>query len=63
MKKTPQRTEEHVLEGRSNRLFQNCLPANWTNTKPSNDYGIDYTVNIFDSTNPFPYGNNNPYQR
>ena len=54
-KKLPQRTDSHILEGLSNRFFQNNLPKNWTISKPENDYGVDFVVNIFDGHNASPY--------
>ena len=51
----PQRTFQHNLEELSNRFFKNCLPKNWTTTKPGNDYGIDEIVHIFDGSNATRY--------
>lgn len=48
MDKRPKRTAEHNLEESSNRFFHQCLPENWTTTKPNNDYGVDWLINIFD---------------
>ncbi len=53
--KLPQRPVQHNLEEISKRFFQSQLPVNWTTDKPSNDYGIDLVVNIFDGTNASPY--------
>lgn len=53
--KLPQRPNSHVLEELSNRFFQTKLPTNWTTTKPLNDYGIDFIVNIFDGLNASHY--------
>ena len=46
--KLPQRPETHVLETKSVRFFESCLPANWITTKPAHDYGVDTIVGIFD---------------
>jgi hypothetical protein len=39
---------ELVLETLSERYFADSLPSDWTCEKPSNDYGIDLRVDIFE---------------
>lgn len=46
----PQRPESHQLEEKSERFFRNALPGNWTVDRPSNDYGVDLKVDIFEGT-------------
>lgn len=53
--KLPQRTYQHNLEEVSNRFFKNSLPKNWVTTKPTNDYGIDEILHIFDGSDATPY--------
>lgn len=42
----PQRHNNHILENKSNKFFNNQLPSEWFVDKPDNDYGIDYVANI-----------------
>ena len=44
----PTRPNSHQLEEASERYFNSNLPANWTSEKPSNDYGVDLRVDIFE---------------
>ena len=44
----PQRPDAHHLEEASRRFFVQCLPANWTSERPTNDYGVDLRVDIFE---------------
>lgn len=43
-----ERPREHVLEEESNRAFVNALPSAWVARPQDPDYGIDYTVEIFE---------------
>ena len=45
-KKFPVRAVSHELEELSRRFFKQHLPSGWTTTKPEDDYGIDYYVEI-----------------
>src|SRR5687768_10659876 len=47
----PQRPREHQLEGESNRAFESSLPSRWVPRRTHPDYGLDYTVEIFDEDN------------
>lgn len=44
----PQRPEAHQIEEVSRRYFVQCLPANWASERPTNDYGVDLRVDIFE---------------
>lgn len=44
----PIRPNSHNLEALSERFFEQSLPRNWTSDKPSNDYGVDLRVDIFE---------------
>lgn len=46
--KMPIRHRAHQLETLSVRMFESLLPANWVYRTPSDDYGIDGEVEIFD---------------
>ncbi len=46
--KYPMRPNNHNLEELSKRFFENSLPRNWVPNKPSNDYGVDLRVDIFE---------------
>jgi hypothetical protein len=45
----PMRPESHNLEDLSKRHFVNSLPRDWTHHTPSEDYGIDLRVDIFEN--------------
>lgn len=45
--KLPQRPNEHQLEELSRRFFIAALPRNWTHHAPSDDYGVDLNVDLF----------------
>jgi tetratricopeptide (TPR) repeat protein len=45
----PQRPRSHQLEEESNRAFESHLPSRWIPRKLHPDYGLDYTVEIFDA--------------
>lgn len=47
-KKLPKRPLGHRLEEQSRRFFVANLPNHWTFDRPSNDYGIDGRVDIFE---------------
>ncbi len=42
----PNRHNTHILETKSNKYFNNCIPDEWFIDKPDHDYGVDYIVNI-----------------
>lgn len=44
----PIRSESHQLEELSERFFRDCLPKNWAAEKPTNDYGVDLRVDLFE---------------
>ena len=44
--KFPVRAASHELEELSSRFLKQYLPSGWTTTKPEDDYGIDYYVEI-----------------
>lgn len=44
----PRRVDNHQLEELSERHFRNLLPRNWTCEKPSQDYGVDIRVDLYD---------------
>lgn len=48
MKRMPKRNRSHQLEAESVRGFQSKLPLEWIYRTPSDDYGIDGEVEIFD---------------
>lgn len=49
MNKTfPTRANSHQLEELSDRFFRQSLPRNWTTEKPTNDYGVDLRVDLFE---------------
>lgn len=43
----PQRVNNHQLEELSERHFRNLLPRNWTCEKPTQDYGVDLRVDLY----------------
>ncbi len=45
----PQRPRSHQLEEESNRTFESHLPSRWVARRMHPDYGLDYTVEIFDA--------------
>lgn len=45
----PTRSDAHVLEEASERIFRSALPRDWTCEKPEHDYGIDLRVDIFEN--------------
>jgi hypothetical protein len=45
----PQRTDAHLLEEGSRRRFQSALPKQWVVEETTRDYGVDATVEIFES--------------
>jgi hypothetical protein len=47
-RKYPTRPNSHNLETLSERFFVQSLPLNWASDKPSNDYGVDLRVDIFE---------------
>jgi hypothetical protein len=47
----PQRPRSHQLEEESNRAFEAHLPSRWVARKLDPDYGVDYTVEVFDGDN------------
>jgi hypothetical protein len=47
----PIRGETHQLEELSERFFRNSLPKNWACQRPSNDYGVDLRVDLFEGNN------------
>jgi hypothetical protein len=48
IRKYPQRPDSHNLQTESERFFQKSLPQSWTCQKVSDDYGVDFSVEIFD---------------
>ena len=44
----PKRHRNHQLETESVREFQSLLPSTWVYRTPTDDYGIDGEVEIFD---------------
>lgn len=44
----PQRVDNHQLEELSERYFRSLLPRNWTCEKPTQDYGVDLRVDLYD---------------
>lgn len=42
----PIRHQSHILEAKSKKYFQNCLPDEWVTNEPDSDYGIDFQVEI-----------------
>lgn len=47
----PKRPEPHVIDERGRRVLNSALPAEWTVTPYLDDYGKDYTVEVFESGN------------
>lgn len=47
----PQRPREHQLEEESNRAFESSLPSRWVARRIHPDYGLDYSVEIFNAAN------------
>ncbi len=46
----PIRDESHQLEELSERFFRDALPKNWSAEKPTNDYGVDLRVDLFEGS-------------
>jgi len=44
-----QRTKEHVMEERSERVFKSTIPPEWIVRKIPSDYGIDYEIEIVEN--------------
>lgn len=42
----PKRPASHILAKKSEKFLENCLPDEWFYTVPTNDYGIDYHIEI-----------------
>lgn len=54
----PLRPRTHEQETESNRAFERALPSGWVDRRLVPDYGLDYTVEIFDEdgrTTPFSF--------
>ncbi|SDS37381.1 protein of unknown function [Maribacter dokdonensis] len=52
MLKRPIRDRNRVLERNSRVFFENNIPQNWTLTVPSEDYGVDLIINVFEDQHP-----------
>jgi len=52
MFKKPIRDRNRVLERNSRVFFENNIPQNWTLTIPSEDYGVDLIINVFENQHP-----------
>ena len=52
MFKRPIRDRNRVLERNSRVFFENNIPQNWTLTVPSEDYGVDLIINVFEGKHP-----------
>lgn len=52
----PQRSRSHEQEGESQLAFESALPSRWVARRLVPDYGLDYTVEIFDDA-----GHTTPY--
>lgn len=48
VRKYPIRSNSHSLEAKSEVFFKKSLPETWTSDKPSNDYGVDLRIDIFE---------------
>jgi len=51
----PLRPHNHVIETKSERFFENSVPADWTINAPNHDYGVDLRVKIFERGAATPY--------
>lgn len=51
MKGTKKRSAEHVIDSKGQEIFKSCLPAHWVLREYKPDYGIDYSLEIFDKIN------------
>jgi hypothetical protein len=43
------RPEQHVVETKAERIFENIIPPEWVARRLSHDYGIDYAIEVFES--------------
>lgn len=43
------RTDTHIIETESKRIFEGILPSEWALNKLELDYGIDFMIEIFDT--------------
>lgn len=48
MSKTKQRTEQHLIDAEGERLLDEVLPDHWVLRKYRPDYGLDFTLELFD---------------
>lgn len=46
--KLPRRSRSHVLETESEKALLNALPNEWVVEKTSSDYGVDYSVEVYE---------------
>jgi tetratricopeptide (TPR) repeat protein len=54
----PERSRSHEQETESQRAFESALPSSWVDRRLVPDYGLDYTVQIFDEagqTTPYSF--------
>lgn len=54
----PERSRSHEQETESQRAFESALPSRWVDRRLVPDYGLDYTVEIFDEagqTTPYSF--------
>ena len=42
------RPKQHKIDSRAQKIFANNCPDNWSLSEPSNDYGLDYLVQVFE---------------
>lgn len=42
------RPKQHKIDSRAQKIFSSNCPDNWSKSKLSNDYGIDYFVQVFE---------------
>ena len=42
------RPKQHKIDSRAQKIFLSNCPDNWSTSELSNDYGIDYFVQVFE---------------
>ena len=52
MPKHVTRPDQHVIDEKGQRVFKNAIPPQWVCSEQSDDYGIDYQIEIFELSKP-----------